>query len=76
MCLTPKTTFIKHGYFPKIPLKSYLPWKANQFYLNWASQNQPIQSLGPSLRISKPRNRMIKPIINKAYHKVPLNLSL
>ena len=24
MCMTPKTTFIKHGYFPKIPLKKLL----------------------------------------------------
>ena len=71
----PKTTFIKHGYFPKVRLKSYLPWKANQLYLNRAPQNQLIQSLGPSPRISEPRNIMINPINNKAFHKVPSHLS-
>ena len=32
--------------------------------------NQPIPSLGPSLRISKPRNLRNKPINNKTYRKV------
>ena len=58
------------GYFSKIPLKSYLPRKANRFYLIQESQNQPIPSLGPSPRISKPRNIRIKLINNKAYRKV------
>ena len=66
---------MQHSYFPKIPLKSYLPRKANQFYLNWASQNQLTQSLGPSPRISEPRNTMIKPVNNKTFHKVPSHLS-
>ena len=62
--------------FQKFPLKSYFPWKANQFYLNWAPPpKQAIQLLGPSPRISKPRNTLIKPINNKAYHKVASNLS-
>ena len=60
----------------KIPLRSYLPRKANQFYINRAPPpKQAIQLLGPSPRISKPKNTMIKPINNKAYHKVPSNLS-
>ena len=65
MCLTQKQCFIQYGYFPKNPLKSYLPRKANKFYLNRASQNQLIQSLGPSPRMSEPRNTMINPISNK-----------
>ena len=71
-----KIKFMQHGYFQKILLKSCLPRKANQFYLNRAPPpKQGIQLLGPSSRISKPRNTMIKPINNKAYHKVPSNLS-
>ena len=61
--------------FLKIPLKSHLPRKANQIYLNQASHNQPIQSLGPSPRVLEPRYKIIKTINNKAYHKVPLHLS-
>ena len=64
-----------NNYFSKIPLRSYLPHKANQFYLNRAPWNQPIPSLGPSSKISEPRNKMIKPINNNAHHKVQLNLS-
>ena len=59
-----------NNYFSKISLRSHLPWKVNQFYVNRAPQNQPIQSLGPSPRISEPRNTRIKPINNKAYRKV------
>ena len=61
--------------FLKISLKSHLPRKANQIYLNRASHNQPIQSLGSSPRVSEPKNKIIKPINNKAYHKLPLHLS-
>ena len=65
-----KTIECNNDSFSKIHLRSHLPQKANWFYLNWASQNQPIQSIGPSPRISKPRDIRIKPINNKAYHKV------
>ena len=65
-----KTIECNNDSFLKILLKSHLPWKANRFYLNWGSHNQPIQSLGTSPRIPKPRNVRIKPINNKAYRKV------
>ena len=72
----PKQHLCNMVIFQKIPKKSYLSQEANQFYLNRAPRpKQTIQLLGPSPRISKPRNTMIKPINNKAYHKVPSNLS-
>ena len=75
MCL-PKNKVYAMWSFSKNPIKSYLPQEANQFYLNQAPPpKQAIQLLGPSPRISKPRNTIIKPINNKAYHKVPSNLS-
>ena len=76
MCLAQKQRLCNMIIFQKFLLKSYLPWKVNQFYLNWARPpKQAIQLLGPSPIISNPRNTTIKPINNKAYHKVPSNLS-
>ena len=76
MCLTQKQCLCNMVIFQKFPLKCYLPQKANQFYLNRAPPPKlAIQLLGPSPIISNPRNTTIKPINNKAYHKVPSNLS-
>ena len=66
----PKTTFMQHGYFSKIPIKKLLPLVVQSKFTSTGHRIQPIKSLGPSPRILKPRNIRIKPINNKVYCKV------
>ena len=68
----PKTTFMQRGYFPKIPLKNYLPWDANQFYLNQAPWNQPISSL----LITRPTTKLRYQICLHKSERIPSKIKL
>ena len=72
----PKTTFMQHDYFPKIPLKSYLPQQSNPNLPQLGTAFNQIKLLVPLPSALEPRNISIKPINNKAYYKLHYQICL
>ena len=56
--------------FLRNPIKKSLTSEDQSNFTSIGRHNQPLKLLGSSPSTSKPRNTSIKPIKNKAYHKV------